>query len=105
MCICPHGRILMFCVDNGAYGITSCKLRNILNRGAQVSILLTGNQTMFYSYYYDNPLYMCESTSRQYSKLANKLIARGTDATKLTKKEIIAVLAAYYGKAEDRQEK
>jgi hypothetical protein len=37
--------------------------------------------------------------------LANKLITRGMDATKLTKKEIIAVLAAYYEKAGDKQEK
>jgi hypothetical protein len=43
---------------------------------------------------------VCESISRQYSKLPNKLIARGLDATKLTKKEIIAVLTVYYGKQE-----
>jgi hypothetical protein len=99
-CIRPHGRLLMCCVDHGAYGITSCKLRNILNSGTQVSILITGNQTMFNSYHYENALYVCEYVSRQYSKLANKLIARGMDATKLTKKEIIAVLAVYYGKQE-----
>jgi hypothetical protein len=32
--------------------------------------------------------------------LENKLVARGMDATKLTKKEIIAVLPFYYGKQE-----
>jgi hypothetical protein len=32
--------------------------------------------------------------------LDNKLIARGMDAKKLMKKEIIAVLAVYYGKQE-----
>jgi hypothetical protein len=32
--------------------------------------------------------------------LDNKLIARGTDVTKLMKKEIIAVLTVYYGKQE-----
>jgi hypothetical protein len=89
----------MFWVDHGAYGIKSCKLRNTLNSGAQVSILITG-QTMFHSYYYDNPLYVCESIVRQYSKIANKLITRRMDATKLTKKEIIAVIAVYYGKQE-----
>jgi hypothetical protein len=99
-CTRPRGSVLMFCVDHGAYGITACKLRNIINSGAQVSILLTGNQTMFYSYYYDNPLYVCKSISRQYFKLANMLIAKGADVTKLTKKEIIAVLAVYYGKQE-----
>jgi hypothetical protein len=88
----PHGSVLMICVDHGAYGITSCKLRNILSRGAQVSILVTGNQTMFHSYYHDNPLCVCEYLSRQYSKLANKRMARGVDATKLTKKDIISVL-------------
>jgi hypothetical protein len=55
-CIRPHGSVLMFCVDHGAYGITSCKLRIIIDSGAQVSILLTGHQTIFHSYYYDNPL-------------------------------------------------
>jgi hypothetical protein len=55
-CIHPRGSILMFCVDRGAYEITSCKLTHILNIRAQVSILLTGNQTMFHSYYYDNPI-------------------------------------------------
>jgi hypothetical protein len=63
--ICPRGNVLMSFVDHGAYGIISCKLRmNILNNGAQVSILLTGNHTMFHSYYHDNPLYMCEYISR-----------------------------------------
>jgi hypothetical protein len=55
-CIRPLGSVLLFCVDHGAYGITSCTLKNILNSGAQVSMLLTGNQTMFHSYYYDNQL-------------------------------------------------
>jgi hypothetical protein len=32
--------------------------------------------------------------------LANKLIARGMDVTQLMEKEIIAVLAVYYGKQE-----
>jgi hypothetical protein len=99
-CIRPRGSILMCCADHGAYGITACKLRHIINSGAQVSILIPGNQTMFHSYYYDNPLCVCESISRQYSKLASKLIARGMDVTKLTKKEMIAVLAVYYGKQE-----
>jgi hypothetical protein len=99
-CIRPRGSVLMYCVDHGAYGMASCKLRNILNNGAQVSILLTGNQTMFHSYYYDNPVYVCESISRQYSKLDNKIITRGVDAAKLTRKDIIAALAVYYGKQE-----
>jgi hypothetical protein len=99
-CIRPSVSVLMFCVDHGVYGITSCKLRNILNSGAQVSMPLTGNQTMFHSYYYDKPLYVCESISRQCSKLDTKLIARGVDATKLTKKDIIAVLTVYYGMQE-----
>jgi hypothetical protein len=55
---------------------------------------------MYHSHYYDNQLYVCEFIGRQYSKLANKLVARGMDATKLTKKEIIAVLSFYYGKQE-----
>jgi hypothetical protein len=79
----------MFCVDHGSYGITSRELRNILSSGAQVSILLSGNQTMFHSYYYDNPLYLCEYISRNYYKLASNRIARGLDMTKLTKKEMI----------------
>jgi hypothetical protein len=86
------------------YGITSCKLMDIINSGAQVSILLTSNQTMFHSYYYDNPLYVCKYISRQYSNLANKLIAREMDVTKLTKKDIIVVLAVYYGKQETDKE-
>jgi hypothetical protein len=55
---------------------------------------------MFHSYYYENPLYVCECISRQYSKLANRRIARGMDTTKLTKKESSVVLAVYYGKQE-----
>jgi hypothetical protein len=35
-----------------------------------------------------------------YSGVIDKLIARGMDETKLTKKDIIAVLAVYYGKQE-----
>jgi hypothetical protein len=73
---------------------------NILNSGAHVSILITSNQTMFHSYYYYNTLHMCGSIGNNYPKLANKVIARGLDATKLMKKEIIAVLAVYYGKQE-----
>jgi hypothetical protein len=91
----PDGSILMCCVDHGSYGITSCKLRNIFNSGAQASVLITGNQTMFHSYYYDNPLYMCEYIIIHYSKLANKRIARGMDTSKLTKKKSIAVLAQF----------
>jgi hypothetical protein len=94
-CIRPRGSVLTFCVGHGAYRITACKLRNVLNSGAQVSILLTGNQTMFHSYYYDNPLYVCEYKSIYYSKLA-----WGMETTKLTKKEMFAVLAVYYGKQE-----
>jgi hypothetical protein len=96
----PRVGVIMFCVDRGAYGITSCKLRIIINSGARVSILLTGNQLMFHSYYYDNTLYACKYISRKFSKLAHNLIARGTDVTKLTKKEIIAVLAVNYGNQE-----
>jgi hypothetical protein len=45
--------------------------------------------------------YVCESIIRQYSKLANKLIARGLDVTTLTKKGIISVLmTVHYGKQE-----
>jgi hypothetical protein len=99
-CMRTSGSVLMFCVDHEAYGITSCTLRNIINIGAQLSLLITGNQTMFHSYYYDNPLYVFKSIIRRYSKLATKLITRGVGVTKLTKKETIAVLAVYYGKQE-----